>query len=114
MNPFHYRATIDRLARLAAKPNPSYVRVHAACALANELSPANPRRDLIRRMLEIANPVEQARHKLRDLYDHASASLSPPSGGRCHGVACPALDAGTEGGPLPTEDELPEEDDDPL
>ena len=61
MNPFHYRATIDRLARLAAKPNPSYVRVHAACALANELSPANPRRDLIRRMLEIANPVEQAR-----------------------------------------------------
>ena len=114
MNPFHYRATIDRLARLADRPNPSYVRVHAACALANELSPANPRRHLIRRMLEIANPVEQARHKLRNLYDQASASLSPPSGGRCHGVACPALDAGTEGGPLLQEEEPSEEEDDPL
>ena len=114
MNPFHYRATIDRLARLAAKPNPSYVRVGAACALANELSPANPRRDLIRQLLELANPFEHARHKLRDLYDRASASFSPPSGGRCHGVACPALDAGTEGGPLLQEEEPSEEEDDPL
>ena len=114
MNPFHYRATINRLARLADAPNPSYVRLPAACALVRELSPANPRRDLIQHMLEIANPFEHARHKLRDLYDRASASFSPPSGGRCHGVACPALDAGTEGGPLLQEDEPTEEDDDPL
>ena len=124
MNPFHYRATIDRLARLAAKPNPSYVRVHAACALANELSPANPRRDLIRRMLEIANPVEHARHKLRDLYDRApipdlfgdplgSLRLPLPLG---ESSLCPPLPLG-EGwgeGPRPTDDEPTEEDNDPL
>ena len=103
MNPFRYRATIDRLARLAERPNPAHVRVSAAGALVAELSPINPRRDLVRRLLEFANPFEHARHKLRDLYD----SPSPPAsgGGRCHGV--------TEGG-LPTEDALPTEDDDPL
>ena len=106
MNPFRYRATIDRLARLTDRPNPAHVRVSAACVLVDELSPHNPRRDLVQRLLDFANPYEHARHKLRDLYDSASPPASggsalPPSpdGGRCL--------VETEGG-------LPAEDDDPL
>ncbi|MCY3559275.1 MAG: hypothetical protein OXH13_11645 [Chloroflexi bacterium] len=100
MNPCRYRADLDRLARLADRPNPAHVRLSAACALVDELSPHNPRRDHVRRLLDLANPYEQARHKLRDLYDR-SDSPSPPasSGGRCL--------VETEGG-------LPTEDDDPL
>ena len=105
MNPFRYRATLDRLTRLADRPNPAHVRLSAACALVDELSPHNPRRDHVRRLLDFANPYEQARHKLRDLYDRSDSLLPPPSGGgRCL--------VETEGG-CP-EDGLPAEDDDPL
>jgi hypothetical protein len=96
-NPFHYRATIDRHCRLAAPSNPGYVRLRSLKVLANELAPDNPRSDLIQHMLQVAEPYEFARHKLRDLYDHA---------------ALPPLASGE--GPSPQEDEPTEEDDDPL
>ena len=108
MNPFRYRTTIDRLARLAERPNPAHVRVSAAGTLVKELSPINPRRDLVQRLLEFANPYEHARHKLRDLYDQtplpSEGALYPPL----------PLGEGRGGNPLPTEDDLPAEDDDPL
>ena len=108
MNPFRYRATIDRLARLAERPNPAHVRVSAAGALVKELSPINPRRELVHRLLDFANPFEHARHKLRDLYEQTPLASE--------GTLCPPLPPG-EGwaeGPLPTEDDLPAENDDPL
>ncbi len=98
-SPFYYRRVLDRLARLADVPNPPHVQVRAAIALAGELSPANPRRELIRQMLETANPYEFARHKLRDLYDQPDPSV-------------PASERGPA--PLLQEEESPEEDDDPL
>ena len=68
-NPFHYRAVINRLAQLADAPNPANVQVTAAIVLSNELRPGTERARLALHMLQQANPVEFARHKLRDLYD---------------------------------------------
>ena len=107
-NPYRYRAVINRLASLADAPNPGHVQVAAAATLARELSPANPRRALIQQMLHAVDAFEYARHKLRDLYDHAAPAtdLVAPR------AACPALDAGA-GADL-QDDESLEEDDDPL
>ena len=97
-SPFYYRSVIDRLARLAGPDRPSYIRLRAACALATELSPANPRRDQIQELLHAADPFAVARHKLRDLYDHADPQ---------------ALVSSTDA-PMPQEEQPAEEDDDPL
>ncbi len=97
-NPFHFRARIDRLARLAGPENPSYIAVRAVCALVRELSPANPRRDQIQQMLRTADPFAFASHKLRDLYDRADSQSFVPS----------------HDAPIPQEEEPAEEDDDPL
>ena len=100
-NPFHYRSIIQRLAGLADASNPAHVSLAAAATLARELSPANPRRESIQRLLRDADPFAFARHKLRDLYDRAEP-LGPE----------PAQDP-LEADPLPSDDEPLEEDDDP-
>ena len=97
-NPFHFRSAINQLTRLAALPNPAHVRLRALSAMAAHLSPANPRRELLQRMLRDANQYEFARHQLRDLYDRANPLTLQPT--RIH--------------PQAEEEELPEEADDPL
>ena len=98
-NAFHYRATLHRLAALADSSDP-HVCVSAAGVLARELSPANPRRPLVQQLLREADPYEFARHRLRDLYDGADP-LSPE----------PSTADLTE---VPTEEQAPEEEEDPL
>ena len=114
-NPYHYRAKIDRLWRRSGDHNPGYIRLKALNAIVRELFAPTERARLNQELYFATDPYDVARHQLRDLYDRASPSPSPPAsgGGRCHGVACSALDAGTEGG-SPQGEESPEEDDDPL
>ena len=106
-NPFHFRAKIDRLWRRSGDHNPGYIRLKALNAIVRELFAPNERARLNHEMYFATDPYDVARHQLRDLYDRASPSLSPPAGGggRCHGV--------TEGGSAQDE-ESSEEDDDPL
>ena len=106
-NPYHFRAKIDRLWRRSGDHNPGYIRLKALDAIVRELFAPNDRARRNHEMYFATDPYDVARHQLRDLYDRASPSLSPPAsgGGRCHGV--------TEGGAL-SADESPEEDDDPL
>ena len=46
-----FRATVQRLAELAAPGNPAHVAVQAACRLVDILSPLNPRHADIMRLL---------------------------------------------------------------
>lgn len=110
-NPFHFRAHIDRLSRLAAESNPAYVRLRALKGLVRELMPGTPRARLAQQLLEEANPYEFARHKLRDLYDRPGAvETSPLGGGAPH--LCGAEGAGPDR--CSAEEELPEEPEEPL
>ncbi|MYF21874.1 MAG: hypothetical protein F4209_03860 [Chloroflexi bacterium] len=101
----YYRSVLNRLTHLAGAPNPPHVQVVAAGILATELSPANPRRDEVQRLLREADPYDLAAHKLRDLHDHADPAEAviedPP-------VPAPAP------GPASQEDALEDEDADPL
>ena len=99
-NPFHYRAVINRLARLTDAPYPPHVQVAAAVALSNELTPGSDRARLAQRLLMQANPFEFARHQLRDLYDR-HGPISPH----------PAEQADDD---CPEEQETPDEPEDPL
>ncbi len=103
MNPFRYRARIERLWRQSNDHNPAYVRLKALNTVIRELFAPNPAAQANYALYLATDPFDVARHKLRDLYD---SPLPPPTGGG----RCPV---GTEGG-LPTEDQLPDEDDDPL
>ncbi|MXX80502.1 MAG: hypothetical protein F4Y69_05630 [Chloroflexi bacterium] len=110
MNPFRYRARIERLWRQSNDHNPAYIRFKALNTITRELFAPNPRAQANYALFLATDPFDVARHKLRDLYDSPSPPAGsglppPPGGGRCP--------VGTEGG-LPTEDELPDEDDDPL
>ena len=100
-NPFRYRRVLHDLARLSGPSYPPRVQLVAAGALAWELIPGSPRADLIRRMLQEANPVEFARHKLRDLYDRADPTVLTSA-------QEPPTHTSLE------EENPPEEDDDPL
>ena len=105
-NRFHFRARIDRLWRRSGAHNPGYVRLKALNTIIREMFAPTERARLNHQLYFATDPYDVARHQLRDLYDRASPSLSPPAGGggRCHGV--------TEGG-SPQDDESLEEDDDP-
>jgi hypothetical protein len=85
-NPFHYRSSLQRLVRLTEAPNSSRVRLSAAITLANELRPGTPQGRLAERMLQVANPFEFARHKLRDLYDGTDPLVHVSAAGAA--VAC--------------------------
>ena len=114
-NPYHYRSAINRLTRLTGPSHPGYIRLRAVTALLRELSPANPRAAANNRMLQAVDSYDLARHQLRDLYDHADpaktseSSFPPPlplGEGWGEGPHSPTED--------PTDEESPEEDDDPL
>lgn len=97
-NPYHYRSVVNRLVRLSEATNPAHVRLKAVIALIRELSPSNPNRAINDQMLRSVDGSEFARHQLRDLYDRAHP-----------------LDQGPTAEPtLTTEEEAPDEDDDPL
>ncbi len=101
----YYRAFVNRLAHLADARNPAHICVTAAGLMVRELSPANPRRELVQRLLREADPFELARHKLRDLYDRTDPTV--PAAEETP-VSAP------EQGPIAQEQEALEEEDDPL
>ena len=100
-NPFHFRARIDHLWRRANSNIPAYKRLDALGAIVRELYAPNDRARGNYAMLLATDPFDVARHKLRDLYDHACPTV----------LAC---EAAPERGPALLAEELPEEDDDPL
>ena len=104
-NPFYYRSTINRLNQLMGPANPGHVRLRAVTRLLRELSPQSPGSAENVRTLRAIDAFEFARHKLRDLYDRAD-SLLPAS----QPQPVPVLN----GAPLLSEEDQPEEDDDPL
>ncbi|MYB22504.1 MAG: hypothetical protein F4066_11145 [Chloroflexi bacterium] len=110
MNPFRYRARIEQIWRQSGDHNPAHVRLKALNTVTRELFAPNPQAQANYALILATDPFDVARHKLRDLYDSpappAGSVLPPPTGGG----RCPV---GTEGG-FPTEDQLPDEDDDPL
>ena len=106
-NPYHFRAAMDRLWRRANGPVPAYKQLDALDALVREMFAPNERARRNHRLYLATDPFDVARHLLRDLYDRADPSSSPPagSGGRCL--------VETEGGSLQGQ-EPSDEDDDPL
>ncbi|MCY3571589.1 MAG: hypothetical protein OXH19_09675 [Chloroflexi bacterium] len=117
-NPFHFRASIDRLWRQANSDAPAYRRLNALDKVVRELFAPNERARLNHQLYLATDPYDVARHLLRDLYDRpdigtslGSLRLPLPLG-----EACPALDAGGwgEGPPALPKEETPDEDDDPL
>ncbi len=111
-NPYHFRARIDRLWRCSGDHNPGYIRLKALNAIVRELYAPTERARLNYQMLIATDPYDVARHQLRDLYDRTDPprSTSPIS-------LCPPLPLGEgwgEGPPAHSEQESPEEDDDPL
>ena len=96
-NPYYFRSVVDRLWRIANGTHPGDVPVRAVNALIKEFPPGVHRYAVAQEMFRAVDAYEYARHLLRDLYD-----LSP--------VPAPAR----EPAPLLTEEEFPEEDDDPL
>lgn len=105
-NHFHYRATIDRLWRRSAADNPGHVRLKALDAVAGELFAPTARARLNYRMYLATDPYDVARHKLRDLYDHASPDCSTSPSPASTAAPAPAVTAGPEVSQT-------EEDDDP-
>ena len=84
-NPYHFRARIDRLWRTANGSRPAYIQLKALDTVARELyRPTDKARQNLNMYLA-TDPYDVAHHKLRDLYDHADPSPSPPAcgGGRC-------------------------------
>ncbi len=113
-NPYHYRAHIDRLWRTANSDIPAYKQLKALKALVREMFPPNPNAARNNRLYHATDPYDVARHLLRDLHDRPSESLSPAAheiGARSLRPPLPLGEGWGEGSP--TEDEPPEEDDDP-
>ena len=101
----YYRAFVNRLAHLADARNPAHICVTAAGLMVPELSPANPRRELVQRLVRKVDLFAFARHKLRDLYDRTDPTVPAPEETP---VSAP------EQGPIAQEQEALEEEDDPL
>ena len=97
-NPYHYRTVVNRLWRIANGPHPGYICLRALDALAGDFTPHSPRFAIAQQMLRAVDPYEYARHLLRDLYDRADPFD--------HSQATDLT--------LLQEEELSEEDDDPL
>ena len=104
-NRFHLRARMDNLWRQSADHNPGYIRLRALNAIVRELYAPTEQARLNQRLCFATDPFDVARHKLRDLYDREAPSVPAPE-------APPGVDQGR--GPVPSDDETPEEDDDPL
>ena len=109
-NPFHYRAAIDNLWRRANGNAPAYRRLNALDAIVRELFAPNERAQSNYQTYLTTDPFDVARHKLRDLYDHADPQQIEAS-------SCLPLPLGEGWGEGPhalPEEELADEDDDPL
>ena len=106
-NPFHFRATIDRLWRRSTEHNPGCIRVKALDTIVRELFAPNPRARLNYRIYLSTDPFDVARHKLRDLYDRVDLLQTSPEGAGAP-RPCPA-----QGAALLQGEEPLEEDDDP-
>ena len=123
MNHFHYRARIDHLWRRCGDRNPGYIRMKALKTVLRELFARTPQSDRNYQLYLATDPFDVARHKLRDLYDHASPALRTPLPlGERRGedpAASPCLPLplgeGWGEGPAALEEEQPtDEDADPL
>ena len=101
-NPFHLHAKIDRLWRRANSDAPGYRQVSALNAIVRELFAPTPQAQLNYQAYLATDPFEVARHKLRDLYDHAASSPAPTEV------------APTQADDAPQEEQPLQEDDDPL
>ena len=110
-NPYHFRARIDRLWGRANSSLPGYIRLKALNAVAREIYPSNDRARANYKMYLATDPYEVARHKLRDLYDHATATLAASEGPLLPPL--PLREGWGEGSPAHAE-ATPVEDDDPL
>ncbi|MCY3572331.1 MAG: hypothetical protein OXH19_13470 [Chloroflexi bacterium] len=111
-NPYHFRARIDRLWRSSEDHNPGYIRIKALDAIVDELFAPNDRARQNHQLYLATDPYDVARHHLRDLYDQGD-----PLAVACErSLSLPLpLGEGWGEGPLTlTEEELPEEDADPL
>ena len=103
-NPYYFRSVVDRLWRIANGTHPGDVSVRAVNALIKAFPPGVSRYAAAQQMLRAVDAYEYARHLLRDLYDRADPNV--PAQTR----VAPAQ----AGAALPTEEEPPDEDDDPL
>ena len=116
-NPYYFRSVVDRLWRIANGSHPGDVSVRTVNNLIKAFPPGVSRYAAAQQLLRAVDAYEYARHLLRDLYDHAQTS---PSGGGAPQGAEGAAPAQTKvapaqaGAALPTEEEPPDEDDDPL
>ena len=115
-NPYHFRATIDRLWRQANSNAPAYKQVNALDAIVREMFAPNDRARRNHRLYLATDPYDVARHLLRDLHDRADSFRLPLPLGEGWGEGSPAqLEvAPAQAGAAPTEDDPTEEDDDPL
>ena len=106
INPFRFRANIDRLWRRANSNAPAHRRLNALDAVVRELFAPNDRARRNHRMYLATDPFDVTRHLLRDLHDHPNSNTA----------LCPPLPLGEgwgEGPPLLADDTQLEEDDDP-
>ena len=114
-NPYHFRARIDRLWRRSGDHNPGYIRLKALNAVVRELFAPNDRARQNYQLYLATDPYDVARHHLRDLYDRPGPMILagdgslplPPS------LPLPLGEGWGEGPPTLSEEELPDEDDDP-
>ena len=106
-SPLTYRDAMHQLAELAQPSQPAHTRLQALTTLVRELSPGNPRHDVVVRALKpdpspdptfpeaAFTPEQQKQFHL----DPLAADLADP--------------APTEDGPPPDDDDTPEPEDDP-
>jgi len=119
-NPFQYRAAIDNLWRRANGNAPAYRRLNALDAVVRELFASTERARLNYQRYLATDPFDVARHKLRDLYDHATpqdveTDLDIPQHFECDLDAPQLFEvAPAQAGAALPEEESPDEDDDPL
>ena len=104
-NPYHFRARIDRLVQQGFGDGPAYLQLKALDTLVRELHAPNDRARANYKMYLATDPYDVARHKLRDLYDHAT-----PEASLC--LPLPLGEGWGEGSPQ--SEEPADEDDDPL
>ena len=112
-NPFHFRASIDRLWRTANGNAPAHRRLNALDAVVRELFAPNDRARRNHLMYLATDPFDVARHLLRNLHDRPGPVL-PDGLLLCSPPALRGEMPQAEGGPPLADDVQLEEDDDPL
>ncbi|MYA02991.1 MAG: hypothetical protein F4038_10295 [Chloroflexi bacterium] len=111
-NPYHFRASIDRLWRHANSDAPAYRRLKSLDAVVRELFAPNDRARQNYQLYLATDPYDVARHHLRDLYDGPGPIVLPTEASLC--LPLPLGEGRGEGPPTLPEEETMDEDDDPL